>query len=264
VEVASRSDAEARQAQSLTVDIEVTELADSFALALTMESAHGRAERNMELASCDDVRRAAAVLVATALTHDLAAPAEGDEDRVENQSLEPWSLRLGALADLGSLPGASGGALLGLGYTPLHRAQVWLDLRYLAPRETEPDSDELSARIDLFAAALVGSYTWAYGAFSIGPSLELELGALRGRVTGRRADGSRNAAWLSGFAGATSGYGLGRVTLGFSVLIGAPLSRPAFIWGDDEGGYRTGAIAVRGQLGISVRLGTKKNAETGQ
>jgi hypothetical protein len=260
--LAERIDAEAAQAQGLEVNIRVTERADAFNLVLEIEGERASSERNVELPTCEDVRRAAAVLIATAITRDLHELPTETEERPAH--VAAWWLRGGALLDLRSLPQASGGPMLGVAIAPLERVQTWLDLRYLVARQTEPGAESLRAQIDLFGAAGGASYVWMRGSLSFGPALEAELGVLRGKVSGKRAADSRVAPWLSAWGGGRLGYALDRVTVDFSLLAGTPLVRSSFVWGADADPYQTRALGVRVFLGLSMALGPKKSAAPGQ
>jgi hypothetical protein len=228
-----------------------------FRLALEAETAEAELAREVELVSCAEAQRAAVVLVATALAPERVGRAR------EEQVPARWTLRAGLLGDLRSLPGPSGGPTLGVGYAPLERLRLWADARYLFARETEPLGAQ-RAQIDLAALAVGAAGVWTRGAWLVGPGLELEAGALRGRAAGPSAAGSRAAPWLAVWAGTLAGYCAGRVCFLLAILVGVPLLRPEFVLQDPSQVYRTAALGARAQLGVAITLGAKKRAGAGQ
>jgi hypothetical protein len=264
-DLARRLGPDAERAQPLRIEVEIAALAEAgYQLTLVAEGS-AEARRSLQVASCEEAERAAAVLIATAVV-PAAASAESAEAAPSARAPSrrpPWSLRIGLLGDLAALPGPSGGPSVGVGYD-FPRPKLWLDARYGIARESN-HSAEARSEIDLFALALGGAYAWQLGPVWLGPALELELGALRGRAAGAREAGSRAAPWIAAFAGALLGADLGRVTLTVSTALGVPLLRPEFQLEGQTNVYETSAITGRAQLGVSVPLGDlKKTPASGQ
>lgn len=229
-----------------------------YRLSLTMEIAGSESERVVELPTCSDVPRTAALLVATAL--EQGAIHERPQEAREQAPSAPrspvaqsWSLRLGALGDAGSLPGLTAGPLVGLQWS-LAQYRVWLDGRYLLARARADDDSRLVGKIDLFAGALGVARLWNVGGFLLGPLLEAELGSLRGRAHGGElARAHASAFWGSAQLGAVLERALGeRVSLALAAQASLPWSRPQFGLLGEPAFYTTGHVAAR--LGLSVRV----------
>lgn len=168
-----------------------------------------------------------------------------------------FALRLAGLADLGSVPGATGGltwaaALLGR----LWRAE--LSGLWLAPRTSRPDPMlEVGARVGLLAAALRGCLTPRVGRLEIPVCGGLEAGALRGEGAGA-AIGEKASdvlPWLAASAGPGLIFApIPRLALTLQVDLVVPALRSRF----EAGGYgvlhRVGAAAGRVALGIELRF----------
>ena len=271
------------------VDVRVSALASSgYRLALALEVAGGQSERVLELPNCSDVPHTAALLVATALESSRAhpsaptvarapdgqprldqgaPPAEKEAQRPAAQrigSVQSFSLRLGALGDLGTLPGATAGPLAGVQWS-LAEARIWIEGRYLWARARSDDDSRSVGKVDLFAGALGAAWLWKLGRFALGPLLEVELGALRGRAHGELARSHAGAFWGSAQLGALLERAwLDRVSLALSAQASLPWSRPQFGLSGEPAFYTTGHVAARLGLGVRVKLGFKKDGALGQ
>lgn len=287
-EIAAMLGAPLASARALRADVAVAQQAELYRLTLRVEDAEGRAERDVALRSCAEVERAVVLLVTTALQMDAVAPTPPDVTEppfepveVPVAPVEPvltatpivreqpprapswllpreppsWWLRLGAGLDVASLPSATAGLFVGVGMH-LRPWRVWIDGRYLLPREHVDPASAQPAEIGLFAAALGGSLALALRRLSLGPALELELGAQRARVLGEHADGSTHTAWVAVLCGGHADLALrSGVALALDVLLGIPLRRPSFAVDDQPFFYRTGALTGRIVLGVQVHLG---------
>lgn len=259
------------QAQTIepsSVDVRVHALATGgYRLALTLEVEGGASERVLELPHCSDVPRAAALLVATALEQGTTHEPPAEEPRatpVHTPILQSWALRFGALADLGSLPGATAGPLAGVQWN-LSQVRLWLDARYLWARTRADDDSRLVGKIDLFAGALGMARLWNIRGFALGPLIEAELGALRARAHGELARPPARAFWGSAQLGVVLERALSaRVTFALSAQASLPWSRPRFGLSGEPAFYTTGHAAARLGLGVRVKLGSKKDGARGQ
>jgi len=250
-ELAQRLDPHLQVLEPVQVRVQVEALERSrYQLTLTTQGTTGAARRSVDLDDCAEVQRAAAVLIATALSP--AAPAEPEREPVSRPLVQPWSLRLAGLFDASALPAPSGGPSLGVGYDRA-AVRVWLDVRYVVGRESA--QDELArVQIDLFAVALGGAYLWQLGPVGLGPMLELELGASRGQAASD-ANGSASAPWIAPLGGGLLEADLGPVALVLALALGVPLLRPEFEAQDPDDVYTTRPVTGRAQLGLKSPLG---------
>ena len=262
-------------------------LARPYLLSLSVRRAGQRAERQVELTSCAEAQDAAALLIATAIDPDAAlrapptappaAPPAAVADRPEPAkpanpepeshapAVKPqrWSLLARALFDLSSLPHPTGGGSAGALYAR-ERVRVWAEARYLFARRISANvpGSSLGADVDLFGAAVGGSYVWPFGQLVLGPAAELELGALRAR--GARGSAAGSAKTLSGVGpwgaaelGAIAGYGVDRrVGLELALYMGLPLRRPRLALRDEPAFYTTYPVTMRVAVGLRVSLGS--------
>jgi hypothetical protein len=184
------------------------------------------------------------------------------ESRAPPVEPQPWSLLARALFDLQSLPHPTAGGSAGALYAR-ERVRVWAEARYLFARHrsAKVPGSALGAEVDLFGAALGGSYVWPLGQLVLGPAAELELGALRARGTG----GSASAKTLSGVGpwgaaelGAIAGYGVDRrVGLELALYMGLPLRRPRLALREEPAFYTTSPVTMRVAVGLRVSLGSR-------
>lgn len=270
-DVARRAEAEGIDASAFEVSVEVTELTDEYELTLRVERGDERAVRTVVLPSCAELTRAAALLIHTALApaaeaSESTAPSEpmaSEQPAAQAPPVSPFALRVAGVADWQALPGLSGGPALGVGFA-FPRVLAWGEARYLFGREFRDLEQAARARVDLFAFGLGSAFVWRFGGFALGPSVELELGALRSRALGSRAAGSAFAPWVQAALGGVAQQRLGPVELGLLALFGVPLLRPEFVLGAADNSYQTAAYSLRLELFVAFALGSKKGARAGQ
>ncbi len=260
-QLAERLGPEAARARPLEAEVDIRELPSGlYELTVEVVSSPGRTTRTIELADCAEAQRAAAIVIATAVTAD-GRSAEREHTRSEPPGI--WSLRLGMIGDLRALPKESLGPAVGAGYGVSEHFLVWGEARYLLARQSAP-SGGVRAEVDLFALGIGTAHVWTTDAFSFGPAIEAEFGGLRGRAAGMHANGSRIAPWLCGWGGVVTGYAWGPLVLALSLQLGVPVLRPRFLLPNDAQPYRAPPVTGRVQLGVSIALGAKKRAAGGQ
>jgi hypothetical protein len=265
-DVARRLDPVAADTEPTDVDVRVRERADAgYDLTLTFERASGRGTRDVQLADCVEVHRAAALLISSAL-----APAESEpaveverEPPPRDHETRALSLRAGAVVDLFALPSSSVGPAFGMGFSADYFA-LWAEGRYL-PAATSTRSPNASVDIDLFAGAAGGAFLWRRAGLSLGPAAELEIGGLRARSRGDRArSGAPWGPWYSVGLGALIDYEIGsRVGFTLAALAGLPLRLTEFLV-DGELSHELPRVTARVQLSIRLLLGSKKKVSRGQ
>ena len=269
-----------------------------YRLTLSVRSTTHLGEREVELASCAEAQEAAALLIATAIDPDAVMrakppepqpaepppavptsaepkPAEPEPATKPERSPQPdaatdprpgparpsaWSLTARGLLDLFSLPKPSGGPALGVLFSG-SRYRLWSEARYLWARRAEAHDGSAAADVDLFAAALGGAYVWPFGELVVGPSIELELGALRARGLNAgmgTTPHTQAALWGATDIGAVAGYGVHRrVGLELSMYAGIPMSRPGLALRDENPFYTTAPVTMRVAVGLRVSLGSR-------
>lgn len=268
---------------------------ESFALTFVVDDLTRRAERRVQLASCEEVREAAVLLIATAIdpaavlrpappppipAEPPAAPNEQPPQAAATDAPPPpsartpasaatrerparrrlaaarWSLLVGALGDLQALPGASGGPSLGASLAGRSTA-VWTQARYLFPREVEGESDPRS-ELDIFAAGLGASYAVTLGPTRLGPAAELEFGMIRTQNRGERRDDNAATRWGNALLGGLfSLWPRARVGVELGLFAGLPIWRPELRLRDGSLRYQTDSWSLRATLTLRVSLGSK-------
>jgi hypothetical protein len=305
-DVARLAGAQLERARTLLADVSVHARAPRrFDLALRVDGAAGRAERDVELGSCAEVERAVVLLIGTALQMEAlgaqeldVAPAPeaarfdaasshaeasgparersdesmqaprassgaGEQDtQIRVQSPAPpaprarptWWLRLGATLDAKALPRVAAGPFAGVGMH-LRRLRFWLEGRYFLPREKTDAASGHPVELGLLTGALGGALPFARGALTFGPSLEGELGVLRGRVLGASGDGSARTPWIALLAGGHAEWAMrSGVALALDALVGMPLVRPRFVVDEQPTFYRTSPLTARVAVGVRVHV----------
>jgi hypothetical protein len=225
------------------------------------------AQTERELASCEEAREAAILIMAMAMAG--AAPPPADErahapkppPRSVGQRDTRWLLALAALVDHRTLPRVGFGPALGVSFA-LHGLRLGLAARYLPPCPVPDLPPGVEAQIDWFAGALSPAWLWRFGPVGVGPRAELELGALRGRARGVEAGDPTLAFWIAASAGAELEVWLhARLAVQLLALAGVPLSRPRFGFEDDAPFYTAPSYFVRGTLGLMVRIDARIEAK---
>ena len=266
-----------------------------FALTFVVDDLTRRAERRVQLASCEEVREAAVLLIATAIDPAAAlrpapappsppeqppppaasarppqaaatdapppprAPASaptGPRLRRGRFAAARWSLLVGALADLQALPGPSGGPSLGASLVG-RSTIVWTQARYLFPRDVDAEGDPRS-KLDLFAAGVGASYGVTLGPARLGPAAELEFGLLRTQNRGERRADNAATRWGNALLGALIAlWPRERVGLELGLFAGLPIWRPELLLRDGTPRHTTDAWSLRATLTLRVSLGSK-------
>lgn len=234
-------------------EVDVSTLADGrYHLSLQLMAADQPASRELSLASCPDVRHAAALLIATALQNGSASRRAGG-----------FALRLGAALDIGSLPGISAGPELGI----VWRAgglRLGIEGRYLLAREARDDDSQLRTDVDLLAGSVGTAYLFQLGPVALGPGLAIELGRLGAHARGEQAR-DQGTLWASALVGGRAELPLSEAFgLAFAAQLSVPLSRPSFSLEGEAPFYETSRVGLRLGLGLNVQLGDKQSASTGQ
>jgi len=257
----------------------VDELADRsvnyYRLSLTVSSESRHAERSVELATCSDVADAAALLIASAIDPNAVLrakpppppppppPAEPASEAEPARAVvtAPWSLRALGQLDSGTLPGVTGGPIMGALFQ-YDRYRAWLDARYLFARSTE-EGKPVRCELDSFSAALGAAYVWPLGAFVVGPALEAEVGRLRSDCRDSAAVQGTDASTAMGVVsfGAVAAYAVDRrVGIELGLFAGVPLYPATLqVFPADpqaEPLYTTDPITLRLALGLRVSLGS--------
>jgi hypothetical protein len=257
------------QLAATAFEVEVDAEREGYELTLEVESAGTKAERTVRLPSCREAQDAAVLLIATAIDPDAVLrvqtppppppPPTPPAPVLPKQKVPAhrWSLWLRGLFDLQSLPGPTLGPTVGGLYQDAHW-RAWADLRYLPARTARAGEADARARVDLFAAALGGSYAWAWGPFVFGPALEVEAGVLRARdVRGLTSSENASSPWGSVQLGGLAGWGATRrLGLELGLFAGVPMRRPALSAGGLPRFYETEPVTMRLALAVRVSLGS--------
>ncbi len=169
------------------------------------------------------------------------------------------SLRLGAGAERGAVPGGTGGVRLGLALEGDRGVLVldgsyWID-RLAVLRAGPPPS---GARVGLGTVAVQGGVRLGGPRVGVPLSIGLEAGGLRTRAVGLAGGQDLTLAWLAGVIGAGVHATIsGRVAL-WTVVEGVlPVVRPRLRVGrsgDDVVLHEPAIVGVRALAGISIRI----------
>jgi len=228
-----------------------------YHLSLRLTAADQPATRELELASCADVRHAAALLIATALqdaSADLPPTAAGSG----------LQLRVGAVGDALSLPAISGGPEIGIAWR-MRGLRVGIEGRYLFAREASDDDSQLRTDVDLLAGSLAGAYVFPLGPLAVGPGLAVELGRLGAAARGEQAGDQGGTLWVSALVGGRIELPLnGTFGLMLAAQLSVPLRRPSFSLAEEQPFYETSSLGLRLAIGMNIQLGDKRTASTGQ
>lgn len=267
--VGQRLGADAPATAQAEIDVRVREQDEGgYELSLRVAREGPNAAREVQLADCSEVERAAVLLITTALSPEREDVAIAPALPTEPERAAAWSLRAGALGDPLTLPTATLGPSLGFGYGP-RSLRVWAEARYLVAARS--DRAAVSVEIDLFAGALGAAYVWRAGRLAFGPVVEAELGAQRAQSVRRgSAAGARWADWECVLLGALVDWET-RARFGVSLVAaaGVPLRRALFEIDRQTGprsnvAHETPLITARLQLVFRLLLTTKKSAGAGQ
>ena len=238
-------------------EVDVSSLSDGrYHLGLQLMAAGQPAARELTLASCADVRHAAALLIATALQDARTDP----QPRAAGYGLQ---LRLGLALDALSLPAISGGPELGVALRA-GGLRLGIEGRYLLAREARDDDSQLRTDVDLLAGGLAAAYVFPLGPIAVGPGLAVELGRLGARARGERAR-DQTTLWASALVGARLELPLNS-TFGFllTAQLSVPLRRPSFSLEGEASFYETRRLGLRAAIALNIQLGDKRSSSAGQ
>jgi hypothetical protein len=239
-------------------EVDVSALPDGprrYHLSLQLMAAGQPAVRELELASCADVRHAAALLIATAL--------QAADDSPPTAAGRGLQLRLGVLGDALSLPAITGGPELGVAWRA-GGLRLALEGRYLLARGASDDDSQLRTDVDLLAGSVGAQYLFALGPLGIGPGLAVEVGRLGARATGEQAR-NQGTLWASALVGARAELPLSHsFGLMLAAQLSVPLRRPSLSLEGEAPFYETRRAGLRLAIGVIVQLGDKRSSGAGQ
>lgn len=279
-EVARLLGPELNELAPIELRAEVEQRALDYELTLHVHDATRELERRVQLASCDEVRDAATLLIATAIDPDAVLRAAPSETPAAPSALPPvapepapvapvsssrWSLLLGGVGDLQSLPGPSGGPSAGalVALRPLRLSAL---ARYLLARTQAAPESELATELDLFLFGLGAQLAWKVGPFLLGPGVEAEFGVLRARTRGPNHAGTGTAPWGSALLGGAMAWGASaRVGVELGVFAGLPLWYPRLAREERKSSpfYSTEPFTVRVALALRISLDSKDSPTSG-
>lgn len=227
-----------------------------YQLRLRLMAAGQSALRELSLASCADVRHAAALLIATALQDARA-------DTPPTAAGRGLQLQMGLTLDALSLPAVSAGPELGVAWRA-GGLRLGIEGRYLLARETRDDDSQLQADVDLFAGSLATAYLFPLGRVAVGPGLAVELGRLGVRARGEQAR-DQGTLWASALVGARLELRLNRTFgLMLAAQLSVPLRVPSFSLAGEAPFYETSRVGLRAAMSLNVQLGDKRSPGAGQ
>jgi hypothetical protein len=173
------------------------------------------------------------------------------------------SLSAAVLVDHPTLPRTAFGVALGVGFTR-RLLRLGLTGRYLPAQAVADLPRGVEAHIDWFTGALSAAAVWRFGILGVGPRVELELGALRGRARGVEESHPVSAFWIASSAGVELELWFhARVAAQFVAAVGTPFTRPRFAFADETAFHTVAPYFVRGALGLSIRIDPTETASTG-
>ena len=220
---------------------------------LWMYGAAGGGERAVRGTSCEQVGRAAVLIVALAL-ETLAEPAAPAPARAPEPGI---SLAVGARAvlDFGSLPQPDGALALGLALN-LGRLRLETEASGWLPRSIERGPVAGSGgSFRLYTGGLRGCFELLgprSGSFALGPCASLEAGVTRGSGTGVSHPLHSGVFWGAGLVGLSLHYAaLSPLWVGLLAELGAPFFRPT--WQIDDFGTVFRTAPVLGRLSLGAR-----------
>lgn len=240
-------------------EVDVSALADGhrrYHLSLQLVAAGQRATRELSLATCADVRHAAALLIATALQ-------DGRADSPPTAAQSGLQVRLGGVFDALSVPAISGGPELGVALRS-GGLRLGVEGRYLLAREARDDDSQLRSDVDLLAGSFSLGYLFPRGRLNVGPGIAIELGRLGATARGEQAQ-DQGTLWVSALVGGQAELALNDT---FGLMLGAqlslPLRRPSLSLEAEPPFYETSRLGLRLTLGINIQFGDKRSSGAGQ
>ena len=193
--------------------------------------------------------------------------AEQDAGRVDGRSSRPtrrsrsrWSLYAGGVFDAFSLPEPTAGPTLGL-VLSLSRLQFWIAGQYLLAQTALAQMADVRSSLDLMTGAAGAAYSWELGVVRLGPTLQVESGALRIKSEGTESvQGRTRRPWAAVLAGANLGlFPRAPVGLELNVWAGIPVRPwPLDVQGDGQRSfYTTERFTLRASLAVRISLGPR-------
>lgn len=253
-------------------EVRVTRVSELLMLDVSARGSAGAGRRQLSLSSCREVQEAAALLIAMTLDPEgqrwiephadqpAAPPAQAPSTPVKPRAAPVDSQLRGSLgATLGFDPLALGKPGLGpslVAALGAQRIQANLRATYLVGRALDGLPAAANGQVDVLSAAVGLGARLDWRQLSFGPLTELELGAVRGRVTGVPDARARASLWASVLGGAWLELpARGRMAALLSVQGGVPLRRPRFGLVGGPANYTTPAALVRLHVGVVFRFG---------
>lgn len=253
-------------------DVHVTRVSELLLLDFSARGSAGAGRRQLSLGSCREVQEAAILLIAMTLDPEAQgqiAPT-ADQPPVPQAKSPPAPVKVSAARAAPRLRGSLGATLvfdpLALGKPSLgpslvaaldaRSIRVSLRATYLVARALDGLPEGATGQVDLLSAAVGLGARFERRNLSFGPLAELELGAVRGRVSGLPDARGSASLWASVLGGAWLELpARGRVAAQLSVQGGVPLRRPRFGLHGGPANYTTPAALVRLHLGVVIRFG---------
>lgn len=168
-------------------------------------------------------------------------------------------VRLQGLAELGALPGPTGGLALAGGLL-WPRFRLELQATYLAPRTAT--TVQADVRASLFAGALLGCARPGRGALEFPLCAGLELGGVPGVAVGPGVRATALGRWLAGVLGVGVVWRVRpRIGLWAAVQGLAAIQRPTFVLrdpGPEVVLFDTDVLSARLTLGVELRIGAPR------
>lgn len=273
-EVARLTRPDLRPADAWSFDVQVDrQTSGTLLLEFSARGTESAGSRQLELGSCHEAQEAAILLIAMTLDPEAQMPPElptahqapAGEQTAIKPSAEPAPGALGgslgaSLAfDPFSLQKPSAGPSI-FGALSFRAVQVRLAASHLFARALDELPAGAKGKVDLFDAALGIALRFHRRFVAFGPVAELELGAVRGRVSGV-PDARRHATlWAAVLAGLWLELpARGRVAVQLSLQGGVPLRRPRFGLAGGPVQYTAPVALLRLHLGVVFRFGSTKD-----
>jgi len=269
----------------------IARLADGrYQLALKLQGKDLAAERSLSAAGCEAATQAAALLIAMAIDPSLStrrgtaalqpppsptpdtkaeepkkATAPPPEPAPESATTQPEQhaspvigVGLGALADLGALPGLGVG-IAGEVELPLSKLRLSVGFGVLPESaRSVPAISGASVDMGLAIGIVRACVPWTTGRFELGPCLAGEAGSIHGQVHGIALPHSGAALWLGVAASARARLELGS---GWGVVVDpglvVPHARRMFLVLTDSGtltAHRVAPVTFRIGVGLAYQF----------
>jgi hypothetical protein len=246
-------------------------------LTIAVDLPGGTVERAVDAARCDELRDAAALIIAVALDplrmgRRVEPPAEPAPQPMPEPAVTPPAvveaaprprprryfadLRIGGAIELGTAPRIAAGPWLAVALVG-RRFRVELAGRYLGPRTVRrfADHERAGVRVQSGIVALRGCFVPRVRRLELPTCAQVEAGAMRGRGVGLAQPQKSQRAMVAAVIGQELAWQLHRhVGLWLAVDAAWALVRPRFAIDDLGTAYTAGPAALRVVAGPSVRL----------